>query len=40
MFEDLAENTGEGDRSVVCSRRFVTFFEDQTDLLLGFYLFG
>ena len=32
MFKDLTENTGEGDRSVICSRCFITFFEDVTDL--------
>ena len=32
MFKDLAENTGEGDPSVICSRCFITFFEDGADL--------
>ena len=32
MFKDLAENTGEGDQSVICSRCFNTFFEDGADL--------
>ena len=32
MFKDFAENTGEGDRSVICSRCFITFFEDEADL--------
>ena len=32
MFQDLAENTGEGDRSVICSQCFITFFEDGADL--------
>ena len=32
MFKDLAENTGEEDRSVICSQCFITFFEDGADL--------
>ena len=32
MFKDLTGNTGEGDRSVICSRCFITFFEDVADL--------
>ena len=32
VFKDLTENTGEGDRSVICSRCFITFFEDVADL--------
>ena len=28
MFKDLAEITGEGDLSVICSRCLITFFED------------
>ena len=32
MFRDFAENTGEVDRSVICSRCFITFFEDGADL--------
>ena len=32
MFKDLAENTGEGDRSLICSQCFITFFEDGADL--------
>ena len=32
MFKYLTEYTGEGDRSVVCSRRFITFFEDRSKL--------
>ena len=32
MFKDFAENTGEGDQSVICSRCFITFFEDRADL--------
>ena len=32
MFKDLAENTGEGDRSVICSQCFITCFEDGADL--------
>ena len=35
MFEDLAENTGEGDRSVVCSLRFVTFLAHLSRRLKG-----
>ena len=39
MFKDLAENTGEGDQSVICSRCFITFFEDRADLAAIFFFF-